>query len=178
MKNLEKTDNIIAKIQLYLLFVLFIAPLLFVIQNETYTLTLEKTKHHYHKKTLYISECNKFSEDALMQYMKDINIKFPEVVFQQAKLESGAFQSHLFTTKHNLFGMKKAMQRTTLSIGTPGEYAYFKSWKECVIDYALYQTRYFSKVKTKEEYINELCKSYAENSNYKQLITELCNTKL
>lgn len=175
MKNLEK---IVTKIQLQLLFVILIAPLLFVIISKPSIITFEKTKHHYHKKTLYISECNKFSEHALMQYMKSINIKFPEVVFQQAKLESGGFKSHLFKTKHNLFGMKKAMQRATLSIGKPGEYAYFKSWKECVIDYALYQTRYFSKVKTQEEYINELCKNYAENGNYKQLITELCNTKL
>jgi uncharacterized FlgJ-related protein len=178
MKNLEKINDLIAKIQLQLLFALIIAPLLYVIHSGPSIITIEKTKHHFHKKTLYISECDKFSEKAFMQYMKSINIKFPEVVFQQAKLESGGFKSHLFKTKHNLFGMKKAMQRATLSIGKPGEYAYFKSWKECVIDYALYQTRYFSKVKTQEEYINELCKNYAENGNYKQLITELCNTKL
>lgn len=175
MKKLEK---IISKIQLHLMLIMLLAPLIYVINNGPSTTTIEKTTHHYHKKTLYISECNKFSEKALMQYMKAINIKFPEVVFQQAKLESGNFNSHLFKTKHNLFGMKKAMQRATLSIGMPNQYAYFKSWKECVIDYALYQSRYFSKVKTQEEYINELCKSYAENGNYKKLITELCNTKL
>ncbi len=175
---MKKLEEIISRIQLHLMFIMLLTPLIYVITNGPSTTTIEKTTHHYHKKTLYISECNKFSEKALMQYMKAINIKFPEVVFQQAKLESGNFNSHLFKTKHNLFGMKKAMQRATLSIGKPNQYAYFKSWKECVIDYALYQSRYFPKVKRKEEYINELCKSYAENSNYKQLITELCNTKL
>jgi uncharacterized FlgJ-related protein len=174
---MKKLDKLISRIQLHLMLVMLLAPLIYVINNGPSTTTIEKTTHHYHKKTLYISECNKFSEAALMQYMKSINIKFPEVVFQQAKLESGGFSSHLFKTKHNLFGMKKAMQRVTLSIGKPNEYAYFKSWKECVIDYALYQNRYFSKVNTKEEYINELCKNYAENPNYKQLIIELCSTK-
>lgn len=174
MKKLEK---LIQQIQLHLMFIILIVPLLYVIHSGPSIITIEKKVHHHHKKTLYISECNKFSEKALMTYMKSINIKFPEVVFQQAKLESGGFKSNLFKTKHNLFGMKKAMQRATLSIGKPNEYAYFKSWKECVIDYALYQSRYFPNVKTKEEYIDKLCENYAENVNYKKLITELCNTK-
>lgn len=177
MKNLQRAEDIVGKIQLQLLIVMFVAPLMYAIfGTETYTL-IEKTKHHYHKKTLYISECDKFSEEALLQYMKSINIKFPEVVFQQAKLESGGFTSNLFRKNHNLFGMKKAMQRVTLSIGKPNEYAYFKSWKECVIDYGLYQMRYFPKVKTQKEYIDKLCESYAENVHYKKLITDLCNTK-
>jgi hypothetical protein len=173
-KFVEKLNEATGVVQLWLMLILLIIP---IVHITTYSKPSDEGPvyiHHHHKKILYITESDSFTPARLKAYLKEINIKFPEVVYNQARLESGNFKSNLFRKKHNMFGMKKAMSRATLSVGKPNEYAYFKSWKECVIDYALYQMKYFSKIKTEEKYIEKLCESYAENVHYKKLISELC----
>lgn len=112
-------------------------------------------------------ETNKsFSEEKLLQYLTDINIKFPKIVYAQAVLETGNFQSTIFRSNNNLFGMKEAKRRPTVSNGTELNHAYYETWKESVIDYALYQARYLSDVKTEEQYFEYLGKNYAEVPDY------------
>ena len=53
----------------------------------------------------------KFSEENLIRYMKELNIKYPHIVLAQARIESGTYTSNIFKENHNLFGMKKAYQR-------------------------------------------------------------------
>jgi uncharacterized FlgJ-related protein len=123
----------------------------------------------------YRDKPDKFTEEKLIEYLKELNVKYPEVVYAQAVIESGGFKSGLFKSQNNIFGMKKAKQRPTLALKSSGTYASFKNWRESVIDYVLYQSRFIHKISNREEYINHLAKNYATSGNYKRHLVELIN---
>ena len=107
-----------------------------------------------------------FTEQKLKQYLIELNVKFPNVVFAQAKLESGNFRSKIFEENNNLFGMKQPSVRTTTATGEQYNHATYNSWRESVLDYALYSCKYTSNIQTEEEYIAYLGSRYAEDTNY------------
>jgi len=109
---------------------------------------------------------NDFSEARLKEYVLELSIKFPHIVLAQSQIESGYYKSHIFLENNNLFGMKEAKQRPTTNKGTENNHAYYDNWKESVVDYALYQSNYLSKLKTEEEYLQYLSQNYAEDPNY------------
>lgn len=112
------------------------------------------------------NEKNAFNPDRLKAYILELNIKFPHIVYAQAKLESGEFKSHIFRENNNFFGMKVATKRPTTNKGEENGHAYFDTWKDCVVDYALYQAQYLSDLKTESEYYEYLRQNYAEDPNY------------
>lgn len=114
-----------------------------------------------------------FTEEKLVEYIKELNIKFPHIVLAQARLESGNFKSKIFKENNNLFGMKEAKQRISTNKGTNLGHARYDSWRECVLDYALYQATYLSKFKTEKEYYSYLGNNYAENSSYVELLKKI-----
>ena len=44
---------------------------------------------------------NQFSPEKLRAYILELNIKFPHIVYAQARLETGNFKSQIFKTNHN-----------------------------------------------------------------------------
>ena len=111
----------------------------------------------------------------LYSYLKEINIKFPEIVFAQAMLETGNLISKIYKQGNNLFGMKTAYQRPTTSIETGHGHAIYENWKESVIDYSFYQIKYLGKIKTEKEYLHYLSKNYAEDPNYIKKLKYIVN---
>lgn len=107
-----------------------------------------------------------FNEQQLIDYMKDLNIAFPHIVLAQSKLETGHFKSKIFNENNNLFGMKEARVRCHTAVCTQHGHACYDDWKQSVIDYALYQSRYMSDCKNERQYYKKLDKSYAEAKNY------------
>jgi len=83
------------------------------------------------------------SKEEVLDYINFLGIKHPEIVLNQAILESGNFGSDIYKENHNLFGMKEAKARTTTALGTNRNHAYYTNWKASVIDYCLYQRRYY-----------------------------------
>jgi uncharacterized FlgJ-related protein len=77
------------------------------------------------EKLIVINESNNFSEDKLIDKIKTLNFKFPNIVLAQAKLESGNFNSAIFIENHNMFGMKEARLRANLSKGTNRGHAFY-----------------------------------------------------
>lgn len=99
------------------------------------------------------SENNSFSKRNFYEYLKKINIKFPELVFAQAMKESG-FKSPIWKDNHNPFGMKEATKRPNKQNGVQHRHASYDTWKDACIDYAFYQSYVgLSKVKTKDDYL-------------------------
>jgi uncharacterized FlgJ-related protein len=111
-----------------------------------------------------------FSFDNLVEMIDDLNIRFPHIVMAQAMIESGHFQSNVFRTNHNLFGMKQARARCTTARGTELNHAFYDSWKESVYDYAFFQSRYLNDLRTEEAYLDYLDRNYAEAPNYDKAI--------
>jgi uncharacterized FlgJ-related protein len=111
-------------------------------------------------------ERNKFTEEKFVELIKDLNMKFPHIVYAQAKIESGNFKSAVFKQNNNLFGMKEAKTRATLSQGTHRGHAYYDTWQESLYDYAMYYNTYLRKIKTEDEYFEYLRQNYAEDKSY------------
>jgi flagellum-specific peptidoglycan hydrolase FlgJ len=94
----------------------------------------------------------------------DLNIAHPDIVIAQAIIESGNFKSNIFKENNNLFGMKMPAYRKTTAIGINRGHAVYSSWRESVIDYALWQGKR-ARYSTKNQYLRRL-KSYAADPNY------------
>lgn len=107
-----------------------------------------------------------FSEEALIELMKDCNMKYPYIVLAQAKLESGNFTSKVFRQNHNFLGMRKAKQRMTTARGEKNTYAYFRDWEDCVYDLCLWQSVMTCGINTEDEYFDKLSERYAEDTSY------------
>lgn len=94
------------------------------------------------------------------------NFKFPEVVYAQILLETGHLTSDLYKNYNNLFGMKYPTQRLTTAIPTSNGYAAYNSIESSIYDRLLWEFKYLSTAKTKEEYYNKLSSIYAEDTQY------------
>ena len=122
----------------------------------------------YEKEMLVINvkANNEFSQSELVDLLKKLNVKFPHIVLAQSKIETGNFRSKIFRENHNLFGMKEAQRRITTAEGTNRNHAYYNHWRESVYDYAFYQCRYLSGIKSEADYFQYLGASYAEDTQY------------
>ena len=123
---------------------------------------------HFEEQVIIVNQRinNDFSKEALVEELKRLNVKYPHIVMAQAMIESGHFQSNIFRSNHNLFGMKEARQRVTTARGTNLNHAYYENWKESVIDYAMFQASYLKYLKTEASYLEYLDKNYAEAQKY------------
>lgn len=112
------------------------------------------------------SDSASFSEEALRQEIERSGIRFADIVFAQAVLETGSFKSEIFRESNNLFGMKLARSRNTTADGELRGHAYYDDWRLSVIDYSLYQSTYLRKIKTEKQYLRYLAENYAEDPYY------------
>lgn len=168
-KRIDKTLLIPYLALLGILFVLIIS------QSSTKQ-KIEDTKHIAEEtKILILNESVKFTPEKLKQYLVELNIKFPHIVYAQTKLETGNFESKIFRENNNLFGMKVARIRPTTNKGEQYNHAVFNNWKESVVDYALYQASYLRDIKTETQYYEYLANNYAEDPNYISKIKKIVN---
>lgn len=114
-----------------------------------------------------------FSVENLTIMLKDLNVRFPHIVMAQAMIESGHFQSNIFRSNHNLFGMKQARARCTTARGTELNHAFYNNWKESVYDYAFFQSRYLNDLRTEDAYLDYLDRNYAEAPEYDKAILKV-----
>lgn len=119
------------------------------------------------------AEEDQFSQEALVEEIKKLNIRFPHIVLAQAILETGYYESRIYQENHNLFGMKQARARATTAKGTQLGHAYYDHWKESVTDYALYQAAYLNKIRKEKQYLKYLDRNYAEASNYDTMLESI-----
>lgn len=107
-----------------------------------------------------------FSDKNFYEYIKLCGIRFPDIVYAQAVLESGNFKSDRFLEHNNAFGMKVARSRPTTAAREYTNHAEYDSWMLCVQDYALYQSAYLRDLRTEEQYFRYLGEHYAEDPSY------------
>jgi hypothetical protein len=125
------------------------------------------------EKLIVIREYNEFSETKLIEKIRQLNFRYPHIILAQAKLESGHFKSTIFLENNNMFGMREAKLRANLARGTNRAHAYYDSWQESVLDYALYYSTYLYKLKTEGEYFEYLRQNYAEDPTYVQRLKQI-----
>jgi len=83
------------------------------------------------------------TKQELLDYMEMLGVKHKKIVLKQIMLETGNLTSDIYKENNNLFGMKEARQRQTTALGTNRGHAYYTNWKSSVIDYLLWQRKYF-----------------------------------
>lgn len=129
---------------------------------------LEKVKNYENEeKLIIIKNGDKFSEDKLILFIKELNFKWPEIVYAQAIIESGEkFDSDVNIQNNNYFGMKKANVRVNVQTGENIEHATYMNWRMSVLDFGLYYATYLSDFKTKSEYYNYIEKMYSTTPGY------------
>lgn len=119
-------------------------------------------------KSIIINEAtkaNEFSNDKLRAYILQLNIRFPRIVYAQARLESGNFCSNIFKTNNNLFGMRVATKRPSTNKGSEAGFAFYDTWRESVEDYAMFSAAYLNNIKTEDDYFEYLRQNY-DNSDH------------
>lgn len=126
---------------------------------------------------IFTAKQNVFSDEKLVDEIKHLNFKYPYIVYAQALLETGRFKKPIFLENNNLFGMKEAMVRVSTSLGTENGHAYYKNWKESLIDYALYYATYLSRIDNEDDYISYLSQRYAEDRDYAKKLREIIVTE-
>lgn len=128
-------------------------------------------------KQIIIKQEQEFNPEKLKAYILELNIRFPHIVYAQALLESGEFNSHIFKENNNLFGFKVAKLRPTTNLGENRGHAYYANWRECVVDYGFYSAAYLKEIRTEDEYFQYLGQNYAEDPNYvsklKKIVSDL-----
>ena len=107
-------------------------------------------------------ERNKFTQEKLVDELKRLNVKYPHIVMAQSILETGHWKSQVFKANHNLFGMKQANIRINTAKGTNLNHAFYENWQESLYDYAFYQCRYMSTIRSENDYFLALDATYAE----------------
>lgn len=133
------------------------------IDKNPYIVDIRNIEHE--EMIVMVNDSDEFSEKKLKDYILSLNIKFPDIAFAQARYESGNWGTNpgaeLFETNNNLFGMKEAMQRPTVCLGTQRGHALYSHWRMSVMDYAMWQHSYAKSLKTREAYIAYLKIHYA-----------------
>lgn len=108
----------------------------------------------------------------------ECNIKYPDIVFAQAVLETGHFKSNLFQNANNLFGMKLPKKRETVAVGkTNGGYARFTDWESSVYDYSLWQSHIIDRngELSRSQYYAMLDKIYSKSKGYSFKVKKIIN---
>jgi hypothetical protein len=127
----------------------------------------KRDQYNEEAKVMIIKNGDKFNENKLILFIKELNFRFPELVYAQSVLESGAdFDSKINIENNNYFGMKDANKRINIQFGTQNDHAYYFSWRNSVIDYALFAATYLSDFKSKEEYYQYIERNYSETPGY------------
>jgi hypothetical protein len=125
------------------------------------------------EKAIVIKKTDEFEKEKLVEMLKDLNVKFPHIVLAQSIQETGHWKSGIFLENHNLFGMKEAQRRITTAEGTNRNHAYYNHWRESVYDYAFYQCRYLSGIKSESDYFQYIGATYAEDTGYVEAIKKV-----
>ena len=132
--------------------------------NDTDTITMVISTEH-----------TKF-EDEVYSYILQLNIEHPDIVMAQCILESGNFTSDIYKKANNCLGMKVPKSRPTVCIGMYSSHARYKSWQECIIDYALWQSSY-ARGLTENEYFHYLDRVYSKTNEYSKLLKRIMKSK-
>jgi hypothetical protein len=107
--------------------------------------------------------------DSVRATIACLKFAYPEVVFMQARIESGNFTSKVFRDNNNMFGMRLPRIRPTLAVGERYGYAVYASWRDSVIDRLLLELWSYKGLDI-EAYLKKLNTDYAMMENYSDLL--------
>src|SRR3990172_10755195 len=165
----KRTHGFFTMIVLFFLIIAFVSGGIITKETELEMMN----KYSDKEKMLIIKNGDKFSEEKLILFLNELNVPFPEIIYSQARLESGNFSSKLFFENNNIFGMRTVSSRATLQIKTQNGYGVYNSWRQSVVDYVLFSCCYLRDLKTKEQYYDYIEKNYSETVGYSDRVKSI-----
>lgn len=116
------------------------------------------------KITIVYDISDPYSDSKLIEYLKDLHVKYPQIALAQMKLESANGTSEIFKKNNNLFGMKMPETRPTTAMGTHNNHAMYAHWRQSVIDYAMWQAYVMNteNVSTENDWLDYINRFYSE----------------
>lgn len=135
------------------------------IKSKTQEKLNESSIEKISKKSFEEEYRKRYPERYVKYLIKANNLKFPDIVFAQAKLETGNFTSDLFLNANNCFGMKFPRKRTTWAKGEYKGHAKYRNIEDCIKDYKIWQKTY-THTMTRKEYLEYIDAVYSEVNDY------------
>lgn len=118
--------------------------------------------------TLYVHKYPEFfklsPEEGLREALNYYNVKYPDIVYAQAILETGHFKSDLCINGNNLFGLYNSRK---------GKYYTFEHWTESVVAYIDYVQYKYKPPNDYYMFLKEL--PYAEDKDYINKLKRIVN---
>ena len=153
-----------------------IAGTLFVAVTVIAAMTAQRTSRAVERPvtdtlaTTVNTRCDAFTEvyDLIFQ----LRLEHPDIVMAQTIEESGHYSSALYIEGHNCTGMRVPSARPTTAVGTLYGHARYESVRDCIVDYALWQSSY-AKGLTRDEYFALLDRTYAAKGGYSDRLRRL-----
>lgn len=131
--------------------------------------TIEVCPKEMQVQKVEVRQDDSITKQKVYEQIIKFGIKFPDVVFAQAMIESGELTSKLFKTANNMFGMRFPSVRETTAQGkTSSGYSRYEDWNFGVYDYFLWQDHMLRNRNeiTKSQYLSLLGRVYAQDPNY------------
>lgn len=163
-KKISTTSMLYTAVGVALLTLVIITTQNFTELNYRLSANLQAPKELYSENVQ--TQDSTITDKLLFEYLQSTRVPHARIILMQARLESSNYKSTLFQRNRNLFGMKIPSNRTSTTNSGRAGYAEYKSWKESVNDYTLWQfSRNLDKI-SDEEYLEFLGQVYAEDPNY------------
>lgn len=120
-----------------------------------------------------------FSSDALRELLMLIGAPSPDIIYNQARLETANFTSRVFKEANNLYGMHFARVRSTTASGyiiadNRSKVAKYDSWVDSCLDLMLYFEYYKGLGYNTEDYYSFLISvGYCEKDSYVNILKSM-----
>lgn len=109
---------------------------------------------------------SKSPQEGLMEALEYYGVKYPQIVYAQAILETGHFRSKVYREYNNLFGLYNSKTKS---------YYKFDHWSESVVAYIDYVQYKYKPPNDYYKFLNEL--PYATDPNYINKVKEIVKQK-
>lgn len=122
------------KNRIYTIFYLILILFYFILGLLSWVLIIPKKNTKLKHKTIIVHKKppDNLNDSNIIRELKNQDIKYPEIVLAQAKLETGNYTSNVCLKYNNLFGLRKN-----------NKYYKFKHWTQSISAYKRYiQYRY------------------------------------
>lgn len=110
-------------------------------------------------------------------YLSKLHLKHPHIVWQQTVLESTHYTSPYYKMYNNVTGMHACSGRPSTGTGADPIMASYGTWKESLIDYAIWQAAYAANIDSDEDYYYFLdrvyCTTIVNGQTYSQRLKQI-----
>ena len=109
---------------------------------------------------------NKLPQEGLMEALEYYEVKYPQIVYAQAVLETGHFKSNVCLNYNNLFGLYDSKNK---------DYYKFNHWAESIVAYKEWIQKKYQPPNNYYVFLEEI--NYASDKEYISILKSIVNNR-